>query len=155
MPNIAYILGYGRLANFIVNQPKRIMPQYGKFIKKGINQPLSSVPFHSKAPIKRLSMLSRTLIPQAKMHIAVHFVSAKGKPIPEYSKLHKHNFDEINLILSEDSRLAYEVQLEDEIYLVSSPSTIFIPKNTRHRAKVLSGKGIFVCIIKSSKYKSR
>lgn len=131
------------------------MSRYGKLIKKGINQPLSSVPFHSKAPIKRLSMLSKTLIPQAKTHIAVHFVSANGKSIPEYSKLHKHNFDEINLILSEDSRLVYEVQLEDEVYRVSSPSTVFIPKNTRHRAKVLSGKGIFVCIIKSSRYKSR
>ena len=129
------------------------MSQYKKFIKKGVNQSLSCIPFHSKAPIKRISMLSKTLIPEAKTHIAVHFVDVK-KPIPEYSKLHKHNFDEINLIISEDSKLVYEVQLEDEVYRVTSPSTIFIPKNTRHKAKVLSGKGIFVCIIKSSKYKS-
>lgn len=130
------------------------MSSYRKFIKKGIIEPLSYVPFHSKAPIKRLSMSSKTLIPQTKTHIAVHFVNTKGKSIPEYSKLHKHNFDEINLILSENGNLVYEIQLEDEIYKVSSPSTVFIPKNTKHRAKVLSGKGIFVCIIKSNKYKS-
>ncbi len=130
------------------------MSRYRKFIKKGINEPLSCVPFHSKAPIKRLSMSSKTLIPQTKTHIAVHFVNTKGKSIPEYSKLHKHNFDEINLILSENGKLVYEIQLDDEIYKVSSPSTVFIPKNTKHRAKVISGKGIFVCIIKSNKYKS-
>ncbi|MGQ0605933.1 MAG: cupin domain-containing protein [Candidatus Nitrosotenuis sp.] len=130
------------------------MPSYQKFIKKGINESLSYVPFHSRAPIKRLSMSSKTLIPQTKTHIAVHFVNAKGKSIPEYSKLHKHNSDEINLILSENDKLVYEIQLEDEIYKVSSPSTVFIPKNTKHRAKVLSGRGIFVCIIKSNKYKS-
>ena len=130
------------------------MPRYRKFIKKGINEPLSLVPFHSKAPIKRLSMSSKKLLSQTKMHLAVHFVSTKGRSIPEYSKLHRHNVDEINLILSENGKLVYEVQLEDEIYKVSSPSTIFIPKNTRHRARVLSGKGIFVCIIKSNKYKS-
>ena len=130
------------------------MLRYRKFVKKGINQPLYCVPFHNNAPIKRISMLSKTLIPEAKMHIAVHFVDTKGKSISEYSKPHKHNFDEINLILSENGKITYEVQLEDEIYRVSSPSTVFIPKGTLHKAKVLSGKGLFVCIIKSSKYKS-
>lgn len=130
------------------------MASYQKFIKKGISESLSLVPFHSKAPIKRLSMSGKRLLPQTKTHIAVHFVNTRGKSIPEYSKIHKHNFDEINLILSENGKLVYEVQLEDEIYKVSSPSTVFIPKNTKHRAKVLSGKGIFVCIIKSNKYKS-
>jgi len=37
---------------------------------------------------------------------------------------------------------------------VTSPSTVFIPKGTKHKAKFISGKGIFVCIILSGKYKS-
>ncbi|HET6516816.1 MAG TPA: 2-isopropylmalate synthase [Nitrosopumilaceae archaeon] len=122
------------------------MKRYQKFIKKGINEPLSKVPFHSKAPIKRLSMLSKKLIPKSSTHVAVHFVNSKKK-MPEYSVLHKHNHDEINLILSEDEKLTYQIQLEDEIYKVSSPSTVFIPKGINHKAKVISGKGIFVCII--------
>jgi quercetin dioxygenase-like cupin family protein len=72
----------------------------------------------------------------------------------EYSILHKHNADEINLIVSENSKLKYEIQLGDETYNVSSPSTVFIPKGVRHKAKFISGKGIFVCIILSGKYKS-
>ena len=122
------------------------MKRYQKFIKKGVNEPLSKVPFHTKAPIKRLSMLSKKLIPKSSTHIAVHFVHSKKK-MPEYSILHKHPHDEINLILSENGKLTYEIQLEDEVYKVTSPSTVFIPKGVNHKAKVISGKGIFVCII--------
>ena len=122
------------------------MNRYQKFIKKGVNESLSKVPFHRKAPIKRLSMLNKKLIPKSSTHIAVHFVNSKKK-IPEYSVLHKHGHDEINLILSEGGKITYEIQLEDEVYKVTSPSTVFIPKGVRHKARVISGKGIFVCII--------
>jgi mannose-6-phosphate isomerase-like protein (cupin superfamily) len=127
--------------------------KYKKFITKGISEPLSQVPFHGRAPIMRRLMLDKKLVPKSDMHIAVHFVDAKKK-MPQYSKMHKHNVDEINLILSESGKVTYEVQLEDEFYRVSSPATVFIPKGTRHRAQVLSGKGIFVCMIFSSNYKS-
>jgi mannose-6-phosphate isomerase-like protein (cupin superfamily) len=123
------------------------MKRYRKYIKKGVNEPLSKVPFHSKAPIKRLSMLNKKRFPPSKTHIAVHFVNSLGKKIPNYSKLHKHNHDEINLILSEKGKLTYEIQLDDEVYKVSSPSTVFIPKRVNHKAQVISGKGIFVCMI--------
>lgn len=129
------------------------MGKYKKFITRGISEPLSDVPFHGKAPIKRRLMLDKKLVPKSDMHIAVHFVDP-SKKMPQYSQLHKHNVDEINLILSQDGKIKYEVQMEDEIYEVSSPATIFIPKGIRHRAQALSGKGIFVCMIFSSNYKS-
>ena len=130
------------------------MQKYKKFIKKGINESLEKIPFHGKAPIKRLSLLSRKLIPKSDTHIAVHFVDAT-KNLPDYSELHKHNHDEINLILSENSKITYEIQMDDEFYNVTSPSTIFIPRGVKHRAQAISGKGIFVCIILSDKYTSK
>jgi len=123
--------------------------KYQKFIKKGIIESLDKVPFHSQAPIKRLSMLNKTLIPQSDTHIAVHFVDA-SIDLPKYSTLHSHDHDEINLILSEDSSLTYDIQFEDESYEVTSPSTIFIPKGIKHSAQAISGKGLFVCIILSN-----
>ncbi len=129
------------------------MKKYRKFIKKGVVEPLEKVPFHSKAPLKRFSMLSKALISQSNTHIAVHFVDA-SKNLPKYSKLHKHNHDEINLILSEDSPLTYEIKFEEESYKVRSPSTIFIPKGIKHSARAISGRGIFVCIILSNNYTS-
>ena len=128
------------------------MNRYKKFIKKGVSEQISKIPFHNYAPMKRLSMLSKKRLPSSNTHIAVHFVNGSHKKMSEYSMLHKHNADEINLIVSENSKLKYEIQLGDETYKVSSPSTVFIPKGIRHKAKFISGKGIFVCIILSGKY---
>lgn len=130
------------------------MGKYQKFIKQGIIESLDNIPFHKKAPITRLSMLSKSIIPESNTHVAVHFVDATKK-LPEYSQMHEHDHDEINLILSEDSKLTYEIQMDDETYKVTSPSTIFIPKGLQHSAQAVSGKGIFVCIILSSKYSSK
>ena len=130
------------------------MNRYKKFIKKGISEQISKIPFHNNAPMKRLSMLSKKRLPSSNTHIAIHFVNGNHKKMSEYSMLHKHNADEINLIVSENSKLKYEIQMDDETYKVTSPSTVFIPKGVRHNAKFISGKGIFVCIILSGKYKS-
>ena len=130
------------------------MNRYKKFIKKGVNEQISKIPFHNYAPIRRLSMLSKKRFPSSNTHVAVHFVNGKHKKMSEYSLLHKHNADEINLIISENSKLKYEIQLGDEVYKISSPSTVFIPKGVKHKAKLISGKGIFVCIILSGKYTS-
>lgn len=129
------------------------MRQYKKLITKGINEPLSKVPFHSKSPVKRTLMLGKKTIPRSNIHLAVHDVDV-NKKISKYSKIHKHDVDEVNLILSHGSTLVYEIQIEDEIYKVKSPSTVFIPKGINHRADVVSGKGFFVCFIMSNKYKT-
>jgi len=130
------------------------MNRYKKFIKKGVSEQISKIPFHNYAPLKRLSMLSKKRLPSSNTHIAIHFVNGNHKKMSEYSMLHKHSADEINLIVSENSKLKYEIQMDDETYKVSSPSTVFIPKGIKHKAKFISGKGIFVCIILSGKYKS-
>jgi len=129
------------------------MTKYKKFIKKGIVESLDNIPFHGKAPIKRLLMLGKSMIPKSDTHIAVHFVNTSTN-LPKYSELHKHNHDEINLILSEESNLIYEIQLDDEVYQVTSPATIFVPKGIKHSAHAISGKGIFVCIILSDEHTS-
>jgi hypothetical protein len=130
------------------------MQKYKKYITKGIHEPLSKIPFHQKTSIKRISMLSKKIMPESNIHTAVHFIDVSDKKIPKYSVLHKHDVDEINLILSQDDDLVYEIQLDNEIYKVRSPATIFIPKGVNHRADVVSGRGIFVCLILSNNYKT-
>ncbi|MCK5629776.1 MAG: 2-isopropylmalate synthase [Nanoarchaeota archaeon] len=128
------------------------MKKFQKYIKKGVVEPLEKLPFHGKAPIKRLLMLDKASIPESSTYISVHVIKDLPKEFPKYSELHKHDCDEINLILSEDDKLIYKVQFENELYEVSSPATIFIPKGVKHSAEVLSGKGIFVCIILQGDY---
>jgi hypothetical protein len=130
------------------------MQKYKKYITKGIYEPLSKIPFHQKTSIKRISMLSKKIIPESKIHTAVHFVDVSDKKIPKYIILHKLDVDEVNLILSQDDNLVFEIQLDDEIYKVRSHAKVFIPKGVNHRADVVSGKGIFVCLILSNNYKT-
>lgn len=128
--------------------------RFKKYISKGIVSPLEGVQFHGKAPLKRILMLEKDKIKQNGVKIAVHILDKLPKKIPKYCELHKHEYDEINLILSEGEKLVYKVTLEDETYEVTSPSTIFIPAGVRHSAEVISGKGIMVAIIFMGKYKA-
>lgn len=128
------------------------MKKFAKYIQKGINSPLQSIQFHGKAPLKRLLMFEKREIKEDGIRIAVHTIGKLPKKIPKYCELHKHDYDEINLILSEKNNLTYRVQLEDEVYHVKSPATIYIPAGTKHSAEVISGKGQFVAIIFMGKY---
>jgi len=130
------------------------MAKYRKYITKGILESLHKVPGHSKAPIRRTLMLGKSQIPESKIHLAVHEVNATRKKIPPYTNLHSHNVDEIDLIIPQGGKLVYQIQLEDETYKITAPCTVFIPKKLRHKANVVSGKGIFVCMIMSNKYKT-
>jgi len=119
------------------------MNRYKKFIKKGVSEQISKIPFHNYAPMKRLSMLSKKRFPSSNTHVAVHFVNGNHKKMSEYSMLHKHNADEINLIVSENSKLKYEIQMDDETYKVTSPSTVFIPKGNQTQSEIHIWKGNF------------
>ena len=119
------------------------MNRYKKFIKKGVSEQISKIPFHNYAPMKRLSMLSKKRFPSSNTHVAVHFVNGNHKKMSEYSMLHKHSADEINLIVSENSKLKYEIQLGDETYKVTSPSTVFIPKGVKPQGEIHIRKGNF------------
>jgi benzoate-CoA ligase family protein len=124
-------------------------------IKRGVVQPMETVPFHTKAPITRLLMSAKDVFPQSSTHIAVHVIKNLPKDIPDYGIAHVHDCDEYNILLSENGELVYDIQYDDEIYRISSPATVYIPKGIEHNAKVVSGTGFFICIIMKAKYESR
>lgn len=135
--------------------------KYKQLIKKGLFSPLHKVPFHAKAPLKRYLMQDHGTFPHLKKitpgsnyHIAAHIINKLPGKIPEYCDAHAHNCDEINLILSENGKLVYDVILDDEKYVVSSPATIYIPKGVRHKVQVKSGHGIFIAIVMSKEYRA-
>ena len=112
------------------------MKKFQKYIKRGVVESLAKVPFHGKAPVKRLLMLDKTSIPESNAQVAVHFIKNLPKEIPKYGELHKHDCDEINLILSEDDKLVYKVQFEDEVYeyypiVVSLKESLFEPSQAQ------------------------
>jgi mannose-6-phosphate isomerase-like protein (cupin superfamily) len=122
------------------------MQNHRKYIKRGAVQPIETVPSHHKAPIRRLLMLNKDLVRESKIHVAVHFIQNLPKKVPPYGDPHRHDYDEINLVLSTNGKLVYRVQLDEEVFRVTSPSTVYIPKGLRHCANVISGTGLFVVI---------
>lgn len=128
--------------------------KYEKYITKGVVSPLHKVQFHGHAPLKRRVMLEKKSIKEEGIKIVVHEISKLPKEINSYCEPHKHDCDEINIILSEDNSLTYSVVLGDEKYKVKAPATIYIPAGLSHCAEVLSGKGAFVAIILTGNYKA-
>ena len=130
--------------------------RYSHLIKAGIAKPLETIVFHhkEKAPLKRFVMLEKKKIKEKGLRIVVHIIKKAVKKARYYCEVHRHDYDEINLILSEKGKLLYRIQLEDEVYIVKSPASIYIPKGVRHSANVISGEGIFVADIFVEPYKA-
>lgn len=127
--------------------------KYQHLITPGIEQALGAVAFHHNAPFTRYVMLQKDKTEgDGGFRVVSHVISGLPKEIPHYCELHWHEFDEVNVILSEDNSLRYKVQFEDETYEVQAPATVYIPKGVRHAAEVISGKGVFLAITFTKEY---
>jgi hypothetical protein len=105
------------------------------------NQPLSSVPYH-----ENIENIERFFCEFFPLHLAVHKVSFESPNFLKYTRLHKHDKDELNIIISEDSNLEYLLQIEDEEYKITSNSAVYIPKNHMHSANVIKGRGFYIAL---------
>jgi hypothetical protein len=125
--------------------------QYKDLITHGIESPLHNIKFHGDAPLKRILMSGLEAGASYDMHIAVHEIS-ENLPFEHrhYSSPHAHNCREWNLILGKE--LIFEITLNDEVYHVEAPATIFIPEGVIHSANVLKGCGYFVAIVDTLDY---
>ena len=81
------------------------------------------------------------------MHIAIHQVSMPEEKNPIfYSSSHSHpDEDEVNILIS-NSSLTYRISLDDEVYEVVAPATVWIPAGLKHSANRVLGEGYFICM---------
>jgi len=98
--------------------------------------------------IERLLFLEKEHIPGKSFHVATHIIDATYKHQKDwhYDQLHAHDFDEINILISTNSCLKYKMECDGTLEKISSPSLIYIPAGTKHRAEPIEGTGIFICI---------
>ncbi|MGC9324117.1 MAG: hypothetical protein ACP5G0_05130 [Desulfomonilia bacterium] len=65
---------------------------------------------------------------------------------------HKHTFDEMYLMIGDTDAITFEVMLDDEVYQVSTPAAVYIPKDIPHAIRPvdatvgMSGGLIPVCL---------
>ncbi|MCI5179521.1 MAG: hypothetical protein D3911_09440 [Candidatus Electrothrix sp. AW3_4] len=121
--------------------------KYQDLIYKNVVVPLSSIPFHSDC-----SCIERAIAEEFPVHLAIHRIT-KAQDLPQkYVELHKHSAPEINILIGDEGEMEYRFQLGDEIYNVSSPSSIWIPSELKHAANLIKGSGTYVCVILSDTY---
>lgn len=129
------------------------MKKYEHLITVGTEQSLESVAFHHKAPLTRYVMLQKDVVEgDGGFRVVSHVINDLPEVIPPYCELHYHDFDEVNIVTSQDNSLKYKIKIEDEEYVVTAPATVYIPKGLKHAAEVLEGKGVFLAITFTKNY---
>lgn len=119
-------------------------------IVEGILEPLDKIKYHNS-----MEYLTRFIFKGINgLHIASHNIDIPNEiEISDYTSPHKHNADELNMILSQNQGgLKYEIVIDGISSLVNSNSVVYIPHNTLHSAKAVSGSGIFLCVLFSEEY---
>lgn len=124
------------------------------FIVVGVGENLGSIPHHRDVVgIERILLLSGKLLASSPIHVAGHLVTSAGTGASaeewKYTEAHVHDCDEVNVVWSESGELVYRIELDGASHLVRSPSAVFVPAGTRHRAEAVSGRGSFFCILLS------
>lgn len=102
--------------------------------------PLSSVSSHND-----ISCITRYFEAGFPVYTAIHKVSKADHPAT-YTQMHSHGEEEINIIISDDKDFKYEVRIEDETFIVSANSSVYIPSNVLHSTNVISGSGYYIAI---------
>ena len=63
--------------------------------------------------MERLSFLEKDHLPEKSFHVAAHIIDGKYVHQEDwhYAQLHKHEFDEVNILISTNSCLKYKMEL--------------------------------------------
>src|ERR1039458_8016239 len=122
------------------------------YIIRSVEEPLSKVPSHDDcAGIERILMMGPRLCESPPLHIAVHRIcsraTSRGSSEWRYTRPHKHNVDEINLLWGDSGQLEYRFEINGVVRRVKSPATVLIPAGVVHRAEAVKGYGLFFCIL--------
>ena len=118
-----------------------MVKRYAHCIVENQVQPASSIPFHLNVP-----GVQRWTAPAFPLHVAIHQVTEVQDLPDDLVQPHRHAVPEVNILMSPTDSLEYKIQLDDELYFVRAPCTIWVPAGVLHAANVVRGSGYFVCM---------
>ncbi|MEO1263317.1 MAG: hypothetical protein AAFZ15_31195 [Bacteroidota bacterium] len=85
-------------------------------------------------------------IPDANVSGTVKNIALTDIPQLEFEPAEKHNVDRYSIFIGKNDHLeglTCEVQLDDEIFLINSPATIFIPAGIAYSYRIMNGEGFY------------
>ena len=110
--------------------------KYEKYVIEPEVRGAEELPYHNKrAPGERRVLLEKSLLDEADVYLIVRTVKDVTPAQPEYVETHAHNVNSAYIFLGNGEGLAglkAEVSIENEQFTVSSPKTVFIPKNMKN-----------------------
>ena len=99
-----------------------------------------------------MKYLDNSLYEEANTRIIVRKLDGKSVNQEKYMNPHAHDVNQIYLLIGDPGELAFEIHLDDEVYKVESPGTVFIPAGVKHWEKYLHGKGYIATILSKGTY---
>lgn len=131
--------------------------KYEKYVIEPEVRGAEELPYHNeRAPGERRVLLEKSLLDEADVYLIVRTVKDVTPAQPEYAETHAHNVNSAYIFLGSGDGLAglkAEVNIENEQFTVSSPKTVFIPKNMNHSCRLIEGSGHFFHIVLEGDYK--
>ena len=135
---------FGRVNSFGVNT---LPPTPTRLIQKP--KLLSSVEIghHRRGPGGGYFFLDERAATDSRQYCIVRRIPTLKDDGPKHVDRYRHSVDSICLFLGNEDDLrglSVEVFLDNETFIVNSPSSVFIPSGMMHSYKVVKGEGLFV-----------
>lgn len=120
----------GRYAHLIVRQPKLVRELPDHKFNKEMPIPIGLLMSGEQVPGAKacvLYLMLNNIAPQMAAH-----VEKAGQALP-----HKHNCDEVYILVGEPGAITFEVTLGEERYEVDTPACVYLPKGLGHGVRAL------------------
>jgi hypothetical protein len=126
-------------------------------VRKPMN--VTELPHHDFSQVIPYPVLmGKSLVPEANAWALYLFIKEITQPMidmaigKDRAAPHKHDFDEMYLMIGDANAITFEVMLGDEAYEVATPGAVYIPKGLPHAIRPvratagLAGGLIPVCL---------
>lgn len=112
---------------------------------------------HRAGPGKRYVLVDNRFVPGAGQYCIARHIPQLDDYGPGHVDTHVHHCDSLFVFLGEEegyAGLSVEVTLGDEVFLVRSPASVFIPAGVAHGYRVVGGAGTYLNHVLAGDYNS-
>jgi 2-isopropylmalate synthase len=146
-----------RLGRITSTSPRLLPKSHADLINSPEVISATELRHHRHGPGDRYLMIDERVVTDARQYCIVRRVPTLSNYGRGHVDTHRHTVDSLFLFLGDGERLAgltVEVRLGEEIFLVESPASVFIPSGVVHSYRVIGGQGLFVNHVLAGDYNS-
>ena len=127
------------------------MTEFSRYILKPDVRKTSEIKHHyDNAPGKRYVFLDKKKCPESSLYTIIRVAKDISPGQQPYVDPHSHTCDSEFIFLGDNedmTGLTAKVWLGGEEFVVTSPATVFIPKEVEHTVQLVAGSGKFIHVV--------